>query len=95
LPLYPVAWGNFLPLNCRKESYLQHMCGEVADLTTLAQARPKDLNRAVSMNEFPSLFSTSLGIAKCAPYDIELPDISLFDRHLTGVRPLSYRFSNK
>ena len=28
------------------------------------------------MEEFPSLFSASLGVARCAPYDIELSDTS-------------------
>ena len=54
------------------EPFLQHLCVEVADIITVAQARPKDLDRDVLMTEFPPLFSSSLGTAKCTPYDIEL-----------------------
>ena len=78
-----------------EKPYLQHLCGEVAGFTTLAQPRPKDVDRGVLMDEFPSLFSTSLGNAKRTPYDIELSDTKPVRRHLTCVRPLSYRFSNR
>ena len=69
LPLRPVGKGNiFLAvLHEAKEPYLQHLCLEVADLTTVTQARPKDLNRGVLLDEFPSLFSSSLVNAKCTP----------------------------
>ena len=53
---------------------MQHLCGEVADFTTLEQGHPNDLNQDVLTREFSSLFSASLGIAKCTPCDIELSD---------------------
>jgi len=86
MPLLPVGKGNiFLAvLHEAKEPYLQHLCLEVADLTTVTQARPKDLNRGVLLDEFPSLFSSSLVNAKCTPYDIELSDT-------TPVRSPTYR----
>ena len=66
-----------------KKPYL-HLCVEVADWTTVVQARPKFLNRGVLMDEFPSLFSSSLVTAKCTPYDIEISDT-------TPVRSPLYR----
>jgi len=56
----------------------------VVDFTTLVQPRRKDPDRAVLMDEFPSLFATSFGTAKYTPYDIELSDT-------TPVRPPPYR----
>jgi len=66
------------------EPFLHHLCVEVADITTVAQACPKDLDRDILMTEFPPLFSSSLGTAKCTPYDIELSDT-------TPVRSPPYR----
>jgi len=54
--------------------FLQCLCGKVANFTMLAQGYPKDLNQGALLVEFPSLLPTSLGIAKCTPYDIELSD---------------------
>jgi len=68
--------------NC--EAYLQNLWGEAVDFTTLKQSHPSGLTRDVLMRDFPSLFSPSLGIAKCCPYDIELSDT-------TPVRTLPYR----
>jgi len=45
---------------------------------------PNNLDRAVLVDEFPTLFTASLGTAKCTPYDIELTD-------LTPVRSQPYR----
>ena len=72
----PSRVGSFSPaeLHEGKEPYLQNLCVEVAALITVAQPRPWELNRGVLMDECPSLFSTSLGNAKCTPYDNELSD---------------------
>jgi len=72
----PGTVGSFADeeLKPRPELYLQQLCGEVADFTTFERNHPSQLNGAVLMEEFPSLFSASLGVAKCSPYDIELSD---------------------
>jgi len=51
------------------------MC-EVVDYNACQQNHPSDLRPDILMKEFPSLFSSSLGIAKCNPYDVELSDTS-------------------
>jgi len=72
----PGKTGSFADeeLKPRPEPYLQQLCGEAADFTTVERNHPSQLNRAMLMEEFPSLFSASLGVARCAQYDIELPD---------------------
>jgi len=82
----PGTVGSFFDkeLKPRPEPYLQQLCGEVADFTTLERNHLSHLNRAVLMKIFPSLFSASLGVAKCTPYDIELSDT-------TPVRSPPYR----
>jgi len=61
-------------LEPRSEPYLQQLCGELANFTTLKRSHPNHLNQAVLMKEFHSLFSASLGVARSSPYDIELSD---------------------
>jgi len=68
--------------NC--ESYLQNVCGEAVDFTALEQSHPSGLTRDALKRDFPSLFSPSLGTAKCCLYDIELSDT-------TPVRTPPYR----
>jgi len=46
----------------------------VANITTVTQAHPKELEWDSLKVEFLPLFSSSLGTAKCTPYDIELSD---------------------
>ena len=72
----PCTVGSFFDeeLEPRPEPYLQQLCGEVANFTTLERNQPNHHNQAVLMKEIPSLFSASLGIAKCTPYDTELSD---------------------
>jgi len=43
------------------EPFLQQLRLDAAELTTITQVRPEDLSREVLMNEFPHLFSLSLG----------------------------------
>jgi len=66
--------GSFSPPICgeRNEPFLQQLCVEATELTTIAQVRPTDLWADVLMTEFPHFFSSSLRTAKCVPYDIEL-----------------------
>ena len=82
----PCTMGSFsaAELEQRPEPYLQQLCGEVADFTTLERSHPSHLNQVVLMKEFPSSFSASLGVAKCTTYDIELSDA-------TPVRSPPYR----
>ena len=51
---------------------------------TALKTRPSNLDCSKLKTEFPSLFSTTLGVAKCAPYEIELSDT-------TPVRSAPYR----
>jgi hypothetical protein len=54
---------------------LQQLRTEATELISLAKFCPENLSREALMAEFPRLFSTSIGTAKCAPYDIEVADI--------------------
>jgi hypothetical protein len=56
------------------EEFLQRLCGEVVGCNAREQNHPSDLSPEILKEEFPSLFSSSLGIAKCNPYHIELAD---------------------
>jgi hypothetical protein len=82
----PDVVGSFFALELQEGSvlYLQRLCGEVVDFNAVEPSYPSDLDPDVLMKEFPSLFSVSLGIAKCVPYDIELSDT-------TPVRSPPYR----
>ena len=82
----PTCVGSFSPKESenRDKPFLQHLCAEVVNITTLMPGHPKGLERDVLLAEFPSLFSSSLGTAKCTPYDIELSDA-------TPVRSAPYR----
>ena len=66
------------------EPFLHELCMKAGELNTIAQARPKELCAEVLKGEYPLLFSSSVGTAMCAPYEIELSDI-------TPVRSPPYR----
>jgi hypothetical protein len=72
----PEKVGRFSPgdSGTGSEPFLQQLCTEVAELSSLAKLCPENLSREALTAEFPCLFSTSLGTAKCVPYDIELSD---------------------
>ena len=59
------------------EEFLQRLCGEVVGCNAREQNHPSDLRPEILKEEFPSLFSSSLGISKCNPYHIELADTTL------------------
>jgi hypothetical protein len=82
----PKVVGRFSPGNSGAGStpFLQQLSTEAAELMSLAQLCPESLSREALMKGFPLLFSTSLGTAKCAPYDIKLMDSK-------PVRSPSYR----
>jgi hypothetical protein len=71
----PNVVGSFFNAESLDNSdvFLQRLCGEVVDYNARQQNHPSDLSPEILMKEFPS-FSSSLGIAKCNPYDIELSD---------------------
>jgi len=54
--------------------FLQHLCGEVVWCNARPLNHPSDLSPEILMEDFPSLFSSSLGIAKCNMYHIKLAD---------------------
>jgi len=78
--------GSFGPGVFQEDSdpYFRQLCDEAAGLLTAMKTRPSDLDCSKLKREFPSLFSTTLGVAKCAPYEIKLSDT-------TPVRSAPYR----
>ena len=68
----------------QEDPFLKELCISAAELTTMAQVRPQELWAETLRGEYPDLFSSSLGTARCAPYDIELSDV-------TPVRSPPYR----
>ena len=74
-----------IDINCNQEHpFLSELCVSAAELTAIAQVRPPELRAETLKKEYPDLFSSSLGTAKCAPYEIELSDT-------TPVRSPPYR----
>jgi hypothetical protein len=59
-----------------EEPFFQQLCGEVANSNTITQTHRNNLDRAVLMDEFPTLFTASLGTNKCTRYDMELTDLT-------------------
>ena len=66
------------------EPFLQELCVKVADLSSVAHVRPKQLCEELLREKYPRLFSSSVGTAKCVPYENELSDT-------TPVRSPPYR----
>jgi len=67
-----------------EDAFLRELCVNATQLTTLAHVRPRELCAEALQEEYPNLFSSSLGTAKCMPYEIELCDA-------TPVRSPPYR----
>jgi hypothetical protein len=59
-------------LDVGHDNYLQHLREEARESNARLKAEGVKLDSLV--NEFPALFSSELGAAKCVPYDIELSD---------------------
>ena len=57
-----------------QEPFLYELCTMAMGLSSIAQVRPEELNPEVLRDEYPQLFTSSLGTAKCTPYQIELSD---------------------
>jgi len=67
-----------------EDPFFRDLCVNAARFTTLGHVRPRELCAEVLQEEYSSLFSSSLGTAKCTPYEIELCDA-------TPVRSPPYR----
>jgi hypothetical protein len=53
--------------------YFQHLRDDVRELASVSEPWPGEGSFSSLVAEFP-LFSSTLGVAKCAPYEIELSD---------------------
>jgi len=65
------SYLNAESLECNDE-FLQRLCDEVVVCNARAQNYPSNFRPEILMEEFPSWFSSSLGIGKCNLYHIEL-----------------------
>ena len=70
----PERWGQFCDWNDvpRGDSFLQQLAEEASRMSNISW--PRGVNTASILNEFPQLFSSVLGTAKCPPYCIDLHD---------------------
>ena len=57
-----------------QEPFLNELCIAAKEMSTIAQIRPRELSAESLREEYPLVFSSTLGTAKCAPYQIELSD---------------------
>jgi hypothetical protein len=71
-------------LSVGEGGYLQRLRDEVRELASMSETGSGDGSFNFLVDEFPALFSSTLGVAKCAPYEIELSDP-------TPVRSSPYR----
>ena len=62
----PTRVGSFSPEGSEngEEPFLQFLCAEAINITNIAPAQQKELERDALLAEFRSLFSSSLGTAK-------------------------------
>jgi len=76
----PSRVGSFGPGAFQEgcDPYFRQLCDEAAGLLTAMKTRPSNFDSGKLKREFPSLFSTILGVANCAPYGIELSDTTPF-----------------
>jgi hypothetical protein len=61
-------------LDVGDEVYLQHLCEEALKMALVSEVWPSDVSSSSLVAQFPAFFSSTLGMANCAPYEIELPD---------------------
>jgi hypothetical protein len=54
------------------EVWLQSLCDEVVGITVVPEVWPSSMTSESIIAEFPALFSSALGTAACAPYEIEM-----------------------
>ena len=82
----PSVWGPLSPkeLSGGDQRHFTNLNGSVADIGPISEVRSCNLGLEALREKFPDLFSTSLGTARCTPYEIELSDA-------TPVRSRPYR----
>jgi transposase InsO family protein len=59
---------------CEAEPFLHNLCQEALNAATVSGVWPSGVNSKSIVAEFPAVFSSTLGTAKCTPYEIELSD---------------------
>jgi len=57
-----------------EEPFLNELCIKAVEMNTIARIRPKELCAEALREEYPLVFTSSVGTAKCTPYQIELSD---------------------
>jgi hypothetical protein len=58
-----------------KEPFLQNLCDEALNREAMPEVWPSGVSSSSIMAQFPELFSSVLGEASCAPYEIELSPV--------------------
>jgi len=66
------------------DSFLHNLCEEASAMATMPEIWPRGVSSKSIMDEFPELFSSTLGMAKCVPLEIDLSNV-------TPVRSPPYR----
>jgi hypothetical protein len=54
------------------EQWLQTLCDEAVDMTAVPEVWPCGITLESIVAEFPALFSSALGTAACASYEIDV-----------------------
>ena len=67
------------------DSFLHTLCEEASAMATMPEIWPRGVSSKSTMDEFPELFSSTLGTAKGVPLEIDLLNV-------TPVRSPPYRF---
>jgi hypothetical protein len=72
----PDSKGEFCSGNedASKSQYGLHLRKKEIEKVDRSRAECSDVSFKTLMREFPALFSSKLGVAKCAPYEIEMSD---------------------
>jgi hypothetical protein len=84
----PSCFGTFSVsnLDIDVEPYLQNLCEEASNRSTVSEVWPSGMSSSSIMADFPALFSPTLGTANCTRYEDQLSDP-------TPVRSSPYRCS--
>jgi hypothetical protein len=75
-------------LNSGSQQYSVNLSSPAADIAHISQVHSRNLDLEDLMAKFPALFSMSLDTAKCAPYEIELSDVTPVRSHPYHCAPL-------
>ena len=92
-----VVVGAFdIDIDCNQEDpFLKELFVSYAGLTTIAEVRPQELWAEPLKGEYPALYSSSLGTAKCVPYEIDLSDTTPVRSPPIAVLPRNYKSLSK